>query len=289
MQRAIKPCPPVKASLTLPGSKSYTHRALVAAALADGESVLSNALKAEDTELTAQALAQLGAGIDWQGDTIRVRGVGGRWRPVGEPIYLGNSGTSMRFFTALVALGQGVYRLTGSERLCQRPLGELLQALEQLGVQVASERGDGCPPVRSGAASKAAGPAFPGTSQQPVRLGPALHRPPGSAGGGNRDHRRTGLPPLRGPDPGRCWRISASPITGRATAFSRCRGAGLSTSGLCHRGRRFQRLVFLGRGRRHRRPGDHHQPERRIPARATPPFLRFWRRWAARWRVRRRA
>ena len=53
----------------------------------------------------------------------------------------------MRFFTALVALGQGTYTLTGTERLCQRPLGELLQALEQLGVQAASERGDGCPPV----------------------------------------------------------------------------------------------------------------------------------------------
>ena len=114
MERAIQPCPPVQASLTLPGSKSYTHRALVAAALATGESILTNALKAEDTELTAQALAQLGAGIDWQGDTIRVRGAGGRWRPVAEPIYLGNSGTSMRFFTALVALGQGTYVLTGT-------------------------------------------------------------------------------------------------------------------------------------------------------------------------------
>ncbi|HEY9074177.1 MAG TPA: 3-phosphoshikimate 1-carboxyvinyltransferase [Desulfobaccales bacterium] len=147
MRKEIKTCRSIHASLTLPGSKSYTHRALVAAALATGESVLSNALKAEDTELTAQALAQLGAGIDWQGDTIRVRGAGGRWRPVAEPLYLGNSGTSMRFFTALVALGQGTYTLTGTERLCQRPLGELLKALEQLGVQAASERGDGCPPV----------------------------------------------------------------------------------------------------------------------------------------------
>ena len=147
MGKTIQPCRPVQASLTLPGSKSYTHRALVAAALATGESLLTNALKAEDTELTAQALAQLGAAIDWQGDTIRVRGASGRWRPLAEPLYLGNSGTSMRFFTALVALGQGAYVLTGTERLCQRPLGELLKALEQLGVQAASERGDGCPPV----------------------------------------------------------------------------------------------------------------------------------------------
>jgi 3-phosphoshikimate 1-carboxyvinyltransferase len=147
MVKEIKPTKSVHATLTLPGSKSYTHRALVAASLASGESVLSNALKAEDTELTAQTLAKLGAGIDWQGATIRVTGRGGRWQPVADPIYLGNSGTSMRFFTALTALGQGAYVLTGTERLCQRPLGELLHALAQLGVRTASERGDGCPPV----------------------------------------------------------------------------------------------------------------------------------------------
>ena len=148
MAREIKPQDKVQATLTLPGSKSYTHRALVAAALAAGESVLTNALAAEDTELTAQALAQLGAGIDWQGTTIRVMGRGGRWRPTPLPIYLGNSGTSMRFLTALAALGEGEYLLTGTERLCQRPLGELLDALRQVGVRAESEKGDGCPPVR---------------------------------------------------------------------------------------------------------------------------------------------
>jgi 3-phosphoshikimate 1-carboxyvinyltransferase len=120
----------------------------MAAALAAGASVLTNALAAEDTELTAAALTQLGAGIDWQGTTIRVTGRSGRWRPARLPIYLGNSGTSMRFLTALAALGEGEYLLTGTERLCQRPLGELLEALRQAGVQAVSERGDGCPPVR---------------------------------------------------------------------------------------------------------------------------------------------
>jgi 3-phosphoshikimate 1-carboxyvinyltransferase len=146
--KAIKPLACVDATLTLPGSKSYTHRALMAAALAGGDSVLTNALAAEDTELTAQALAQLGAGIDWQGTTVRVSGQGGHWRPVAEPIYLGNSGTSMRFLTALVSLGTGDYLLTGTERLCQRPLGELLTALGQIGVTAVSEKGNGCPPVR---------------------------------------------------------------------------------------------------------------------------------------------
>jgi 3-phosphoshikimate 1-carboxyvinyltransferase len=146
--KKIKPQDRVDAVLTLPGSKSYTHRGLMAAALAAGDSVLTNALRAEDTELTAQALAQLGAGIDWQGTTIRVQGRQGRWRPVALPLYLGNSGTSMRFLTALVALGEGEYLLTGTARLCQRPLGELLTALQAIGVKAESEKGDGCPPVR---------------------------------------------------------------------------------------------------------------------------------------------
>jgi 3-phosphoshikimate 1-carboxyvinyltransferase len=148
VQKEIKPAGPVQATLTLPGSKSYTHRALMAAALASGVSTLTNALAAEDTELTARTLAQLGAGIDWQGTTIRVTGTGGRWQPVSEPLFLGNSGTSMRFLTALVALGEGEYRLTGTDRLCRRPLGELLAALQEIGVKAVSEKGDGCPPVR---------------------------------------------------------------------------------------------------------------------------------------------
>jgi 3-phosphoshikimate 1-carboxyvinyltransferase len=148
MVKEIKPCKQVQATLTLPGSKSYTHRALMAAALAAGESVLTNALKAEDTELTARALAQLGAGIDWQGATVRVTGREGRWLPVTLPIYLGNSGTSMRFLTALVALGQGEYLLTGTARLCRRPLGELLTALGEIGVRTVCDKDDGCPPVR---------------------------------------------------------------------------------------------------------------------------------------------
>jgi len=147
-QKEIQPLDRVEAFLTLPGSKSYTHRALMAAALAEGESRLSNALAAEDTELTALALEQLGARIAWRNSEVRVTGCGGRWRPVAEPLDLGNSGTSMRFLTALVALGEGDYVLTGTERLCQRPLGELLAALEQVGVQAVSMRGDGCPPVR---------------------------------------------------------------------------------------------------------------------------------------------
>ncbi len=145
--KEIKPLNHIDATLTLPGSKSYTHRALIAAALAEGKSVLRNALKAEDTELTAQALGKLGAVLDWQDRTVIIQGTGGRLAPVGEPIYLGNSGTSMRFLTAVATLGQGEYRLTGTPRLCQRPMGELLAALKQLGAKVEAVGGPGRPPV----------------------------------------------------------------------------------------------------------------------------------------------
>ncbi len=145
--REIHPRDKVEATVSLPGSKSLTHRALIAGALAGGESLVTNALVAEDTLLTAQALRKLGAGIDWEDATVRLRGTGGRLQPVAEPLHFGNSGTSHRFFTALVALGQGEYLLTGSPRLCQRPVGELLAALRLLGVKAESQRGDGCPPV----------------------------------------------------------------------------------------------------------------------------------------------
>ncbi|MBW1990715.1 MAG: 3-phosphoshikimate 1-carboxyvinyltransferase, partial [Deltaproteobacteria bacterium] len=148
MVKEIKPVGPVHATLTLPGSKSYTHRALIAAALASGESLLHNALRAEDTEITAQALEKLGAAIHWHGHDVPVRGTGGRLAPAAEPIYLGNSGTSLRFLTALAALGQGEYLLTGSPRLCQRPMGELLSALTQLGAQVQALGEGGLPPVK---------------------------------------------------------------------------------------------------------------------------------------------
>ncbi len=146
-QREIRTLGRLEATLTLPGSKSLTHRALIAGALASGQSIISNALVSEDTEITAQALVRLGAGVHWEGTTVMVNGTGGRFGPVTEPLYFGNSGTSHRFFTALAALGTGDYILTGTPRLCERPVGELLAALKLLGVRAVSNRGNGCPPV----------------------------------------------------------------------------------------------------------------------------------------------
>jgi len=134
--------------IQVPGSKSDTHRALIAAALSDGRCRLSRVLDSEDTRLTRHALVQLGAVMDTQEDGLFVEGTGGILKPCQDPICLGNSGTSMRLLTAVAALGIGEYILCGTERMHQRPIGDLLDGLSQIGVVAKAETAGGCPPVR---------------------------------------------------------------------------------------------------------------------------------------------
>jgi 3-phosphoshikimate 1-carboxyvinyltransferase len=133
--------------VTIPGSKSYTHRALILSSLADGESVLINALRCEDTERTVEALIRFGVPVSWEGDPIRVLGRGGKFKASDDRIDVGNSGASMRFLTALAALKKGMTLLDGSDRMRKRPIGDLLNGLGELGVKAYSKKGDGCPPV----------------------------------------------------------------------------------------------------------------------------------------------
>ena len=145
----IQPTGPLRASIRPPGSKSITNRALVCAALADGRSTLTGALDSEDTRVMIDALGQLGLDVDHDAAaaTVRVAGCGGRPGAVGADLYVANSGTTVRFLTAMVALGHGRFRLDGTPRMRERPIEDLLDALRQLGVDAASERGNGCPPV----------------------------------------------------------------------------------------------------------------------------------------------
>ena len=141
---------PLAATMRPPGSKSITNRALVcAAARPDGTSTLGGALDSEDTQVMIAALRQLGIAIetDAAGETIQIGGCAGRL-PAGEAdLFVANSGTTVRFLTALVALGHGTYRLDGTPRMRERPIRDLLDALAQLGVRADSEAGLGCPPV----------------------------------------------------------------------------------------------------------------------------------------------
>ncbi|MGB9698902.1 MAG: 3-phosphoshikimate 1-carboxyvinyltransferase [Thermodesulfobacteriota bacterium] len=143
----IKPLARCAAEITIPGSKSYTHRALIVAALAAGTSFLSNALKSEDTLYTAQGLEKMGIKIIWERGGVRVAGKGGVFKKGEEKIYLGNSGTSMRFLTALAALREGRTYLDGSERMRERPMGELIRALRTLKIKAYALKNDGCPPI----------------------------------------------------------------------------------------------------------------------------------------------
>jgi 3-phosphoshikimate 1-carboxyvinyltransferase len=151
---AIQPLtrPPV-ATIQVPGSKSITNRALILAALSDPiqGSELRGVLQSEDTEVMVAALRALGFRVhaDWPNCLLHVRrGPSAQVIPNSEAdLFVANSGTSMRFLTALVSLGQGRYRLDGIARMRERPIEDLLVALRQLGVDARSERGDGYPPV----------------------------------------------------------------------------------------------------------------------------------------------
>jgi len=137
---------PVDAEVRVPGSKSITQRALVAAALAEGESLIHGPLASEDTEYTAGALARMGIGVDRREDPWRIKGSGGRiCAPDGE-IYLGNNGTATRILTSIAALGRGRIVITGNDRLKERPILPLVRALRGWGVEIDCAP-SGCPPV----------------------------------------------------------------------------------------------------------------------------------------------
>ena len=135
-------------SVTVPGSKSYTHRILIAASLSDGICSISNPLKSEDTILTKKALQKMGVKIEDHENRFLVHGTSGRLRAYTDHIHLENSGTSMRLLTSVAALGRGEYILTGSVRMQQRPIKDLLDALNQIGIDALSFENNGCPPVK---------------------------------------------------------------------------------------------------------------------------------------------
>ena len=141
----------VNGTAKAPPSKSYTHRALIAAALAAGTSTVVNPLKAEDTVLTIAALRTLGISIEKKTDRVIVRGCDGSI-PAGEAVTLDldNSGTSLRLLASLALLGSHPVTLTGSARMQERPIGPLADALPALGGTVRFLKKEGYPPLEVG-------------------------------------------------------------------------------------------------------------------------------------------
>ncbi|OAB56945.1 hypothetical protein AY599_17200 [Leptolyngbya valderiana BDU 20041] len=139
-------------TLRPPGSKSLTNRALLLAALARGTSELRGALAdAVDTKVMLAALQALGVGIEIDGTTMRVSGVGGRWAPKGASeitLDLENAGTATRFLAAASVLSPVPIVITGNQRMRARPIGALAGVLGDLGARVESLESPGCPPLR---------------------------------------------------------------------------------------------------------------------------------------------
>jgi 3-phosphoshikimate 1-carboxyvinyltransferase len=133
-------------SWTVPGSKSITNRALVLAALSDGASKLTGVLDSDDTRHMKRALRQMGIGIqDVDPTTLIVDGGVNRLRTPDGPVFVGNSGTTVRFLTALSCLVPGPVTLQGDEHMQARPISDLVEGLEQLGARI--DCVSGCPPV----------------------------------------------------------------------------------------------------------------------------------------------
>ena len=140
---------PFDAEVALPGSKSYSNRALLVAALARGRSEITQALWSDDTRYMHRALEALGVRVraDEAGRTFVVDGVDGRFPATEATLDIGNAGTAARFLTAAVALGHGTFVVDGSPAMRKRPIQPLLEGLRALGVDAVSREGTGCPPL----------------------------------------------------------------------------------------------------------------------------------------------
>jgi 3-phosphoshikimate 1-carboxyvinyltransferase len=141
---------PVDAEVQVVGSKSYTNRALIVAALARGDSLLSGALFSDDTRFMAESLRALGIEVeaDETHGTLAVQGSDGRVPRSEAHCFVGNAGTAARFLPLVMALGDGVYELDGVPRMRERPIAPLLTALRALGVRVDCLGAPDCIPLR---------------------------------------------------------------------------------------------------------------------------------------------
>jgi 3-phosphoshikimate 1-carboxyvinyltransferase len=141
---------PFQATITPPGSKSLTNRALVLAALSEGQSDLSKVLFADDTLVMIDGLAKLGFVLEVEREqgTVHVHGRGGKIESPQAELFCANSGTTIRFLTALCTLGQGTFALDGAERMRQRPIAQLVDLLKNLGARIEYLTSEGTPPVR---------------------------------------------------------------------------------------------------------------------------------------------
>ncbi|MDB5965802.1 MAG: 3-phosphoshikimate 1-carboxyvinyltransferase [Polaromonas sp.] len=143
--------PPLSAAggtVRLPGSKSISNRVLLLAALSQGTTTVRDLLASDDTAVMLEALQQLGCTVRKEGETVLITGLGGKLATTKASLFMGNAGTAMRPLTAALALLGGEFELSGIARMHERPIGDLVDALRQLGCQIDYLGNDGFPPLR---------------------------------------------------------------------------------------------------------------------------------------------
>lgn len=146
--RVIKPIKRVSGTVSLPGSKSISNRALLLAALSRGTTHLKNLLVAEDTDMMIGALKELGVKLSQNGDEVIVEGCDGQFPAKRADLFLGNSGTSMRPLASALAFSGGEYVLDGVQRMRERPMGHLVEALNSIGAHIVCLEKQGFPPLK---------------------------------------------------------------------------------------------------------------------------------------------
>lgn len=146
----LKPLKAVRGEVTLPGSKSLSNRILLLAALAKGQTRITNLLNSDDVRHMLKALTQLGVTYVLNADRTEctVTGLGGVFNCTDAvSVFLGNAGTAVRPLTAALCLSQGQFEITGEPRMYERPIGDLIEAMAQLGADVTYLKDDGFPPL----------------------------------------------------------------------------------------------------------------------------------------------
>ena len=180
----IPPLAGASGSVTLPGSKSISNRVLLLAALCEGTTTIHDLLDSDDTRVMLDALRDLGCGIRQDGPCMHIDGLNGKLSTPQAKLFLGNAGTAMRPLTAALAVLGGDFELSGVPRMHERPIGDLVDALRQLGCQIDYLQADGFPPLHIGKTRAQAAGAHPGARR---RVQPVFDRPAdGAAAGGAR-------------------------------------------------------------------------------------------------------
>src|SRR5579863_2372556 len=139
-------------TVRLPGSKSISNRVLLLAALAEGETTITNLLDSDDTRVMLDALEKLGVQFKRDGDVCVVTGTRGAFVAQQADLFLGNAGTAIRPLTAALAVNGGEYRVHGVPRMHERPIGDLVDGLRQIGAKIDYELNEGYPPLKIHAA-----------------------------------------------------------------------------------------------------------------------------------------